>query len=47
MITKNDIDKILVDVNRILANFEERISSLESAKAKPTTTTTRKSQEKA
>ena len=54
MITKKEMDNILVDVNRVLSNMsseikalEARVVELESAKSKSTSTTKTNSQEKA
>jgi hypothetical protein len=44
MITKHELDKILIEINQILAGLNKRIEDLESAKP-PRTTKTPKSQE--
>ena len=46
MVTKQDVDNILMQVNAILEGFNKRITALEEASKKPTTTKTTRSQEK-
>jgi hypothetical protein len=46
MVTKQDVDNILSQVNAILRTLDERITALEAAKAKPPTTKTTRSQQK-
>jgi hypothetical protein len=36
MVTKQDVDNILVQVNAILAQLDERLTKLEQAGSKPT-----------
>lgn len=51
MITQRDMDKILGDVNRVFANFEEKLADankrIEALEKKPSTTSKVNSQEKA
>lgn len=42
MITQADMNKILHNVNEVLAKMDERIKKLEEAQNKPKTTSTRK-----
>ena len=46
MVTKQDVDNILKQVNAILQTLDERIAALEAEKAKPATTKTTRSQQK-
>tara|TARA_S200002703_G_C3633466_1_gene194564 strand:- start:319 stop:462 length:144 start_codon:yes stop_codon:yes gene_type:complete len=46
MVTKQDVDNILVQVNAILERLNERVTALEESMKKPTTTKTPRSQEK-
>lgn len=46
MVTKQDVDNILIQVNAILELLNERVTTLEEAIKKPTTTKTTRSQEK-
>jgi len=46
MVTKQDVDNILKEMNAILRKLDERISALEAANKKPTTTRATKSQQK-
>lgn len=46
MVTKQDVDNILQQVNAILQRLDDRISSLEAESKKPTTTKSTKSQAK-
>lgn len=46
MVTKQDVDNILQQVNAILQRLDERITTLEEASKKPTTTRNTKSQVK-
>lgn len=47
MVTKQDVDNILLQVNAILAKLDERLTKLEQAGSKPTPnkTTTKKPEE--
>jgi hypothetical protein len=46
MVTKQDVDNILQQVNAILQRLDDRISALETESKKPTTTKNTKSQVK-
>lgn len=46
MVTKQDVDNILKQVNAILQGLDERITALETENKKPTTTKSTKSQAK-
>ena len=46
MVTKQDMDNILVQVNAILERLNKRVTALEEATKKSTTTKTTRSQEK-
>jgi hypothetical protein len=46
MVTNQELDNILTQVNAILKQYDERIKALESAKQKPTTTKSIASQAK-
>jgi len=46
MVTKQDVDNILKQVNAILQGLDERITKLEEASTKPPTTRNTKSQAK-
>jgi len=46
MVTKQELDNILTQVNAILKQYDERIKALESAKPKLTTTKSIASQAK-
>lgn len=46
MVTKQDVDNILKQMNAILQRLDDRISALEAANKKPTTTKTTTSQAK-
>ena len=46
MVTKQDVDNILKQVNAILQGLNDRIAALEAEKNKPTTTKTTRSQQK-
>ena len=46
MVTKQDVDNILVQVNTILERLDKRLTTLEESMKKPTTTKTTRSQEK-
>ena len=46
MVTKQELDNILTQVNAILKQYDERIKALETAKHKPTTTKSITSQAK-
>ena len=46
MVTKQDVDNILTQVNAILKTLDERITVLETENKKPTTTKATKSQAK-
>ena len=46
MVTKQDVDNILKQVNAILQGLDQRIAALEAEKTKPTTTKTTRSQQK-
>ena len=46
MVTKQDVDNILIQVNAILERLNERVTTLEEVIKKPTTTKTTRSQEK-
>lgn len=45
MITQADMNKVLAEVNRVLALLDKRIQALEEAKTPAKTSTTRKSTE--
>ena len=44
MVTKQDVDNILTQVNAILQKLDERITALEEASKKPSTTSKSKTQ---
>jgi len=46
MVTKQDVDNILKQVNAILEGLNKRITELEESHKKPTTTRATKSQQK-
>jgi len=46
MVTKQDVDNILKQMNAILQGLDDRIRTLEEASKKPTTTRSTKSQAK-
>jgi len=46
MVTKQDVDNILKQMNAILQGLDERITALETENKKPTTTRSTKSQAK-
>ena len=46
MVTKQDVDNILKQVNAILQGLDKRITALETENKKPTTTRSTKSQAK-
>jgi hypothetical protein len=46
MVTKQDVDNILRQVNAILQRLDDRLTALEAQKNKPSTTKTTRSQEK-
>ena len=46
MITKQEVDNIVVQINAILEKLNNRVTALEEYMKKPTTTKTTRSQEK-
>jgi hypothetical protein len=44
MVTKQDVDNILTQVNAILQKLDERLSALEAASKKPVSTSKTKAQ---
>lgn len=46
MVTKQDVDNILKQVNAILQRLDDRLTALETSNIKPTTTKNTKSQAK-